>query len=38
MRKKRDANERHSSACFIPEHGHIPHHAAMREKLNDPNN
>ena len=37
MCKKREAYEWHSSACFIPVHVHIPHHAAMREKLNDPN-
>ena len=37
MCKKREAYEWHSSACFIPEHVHIPHHVAMREKLNDPN-
>jgi len=37
MCKKREAYEWHSSACFILEHVHIPRHAAVREKLDDPN-
>ena len=36
MCKKREAYEWHSSACFIPEHVHIPRHTAVREKLDDP--
>jgi hypothetical protein len=32
MRNKRDADESHSSACFIPEHAHIPHGIMMRER------
>ena len=36
MCKKREAYDWQSSACFIPMNVHIPQHAIVGEKVNDP--